>query len=615
MAERKKAERKKKDIWLELFQAGYELVEKNVIFGPVLRYIRVDTDDKEIRASRDFARCYSDRIIYANRAVRLEPEEWAYVLAHGLLHYALWHFEEKDGPVRSDPVKWNVACDMYVTRFLMGVKLFKPPAAVNTEFPYPSLSEEELYRRLMPIKLDESHMGFSIGSGYTDMALSPRADPLYVLFSILGIKKNPKQEFARIFEQALTDAVNAAVGVAAGYIENINENPLTKMSPAERARRWFINCYPLLGALAASFKIIEDPAICAREDISVAAVSESLSAIYFNPGRGLREEEYRFVMAHELLHVGLRHQSRCQGRDPYLWNVACDYVINGWLVEMGVGTLPNTELLFDDNFKGMSAEGIYDLIVRDIRRFKKLATLRGVGLSDMLGEGEVRFYKAPVSLDEFYRRALNDGLEYHKSSRGLVPAGLEEEIRALWRAPIPWDVELARWFDRFFAPLEKKRTYARLSRRQAGTPDIPRPRAVPAVEDLDGRTFGVVIDTSGSMDRYALAVALGAVAGYAAGRDVPYVRVVFCDAAAYDAGYMPPDAIMSGIRVRGRGGTVLQPGVDFLENAKDFPKNGPILIITDAECDHFIVKREHAIMIPKGRHLPFRPDGEVFVFE
>ena len=142
-----------------------------------------------------------------------------------------------------------------------------------------------------------------------------------------------------------------------------------------------------------------------------------------------------------------------------------------------------------------------------------------------------------------------------------------------------------------------------------------RSRLVPDDTLLDGRTFGVVIDTSGSMGRYMLAVALGSVASYADSHDVPFARVVFCDAAAYDAGYMAPEAILGNIRVRGRGGTVLQPGIDFLEHADDFPKDGPILVITDAECDHFVVRREHAILIPKGRRLPFRPDGEVFAFE
>jgi predicted metal-dependent peptidase len=72
---------------------------------------------------------------------------------------------------------------------------------------------------------------------------------------------------------------------------------------------------------------------------------------------------------------------------------------------------------------------------------------------------------------------------------------------------------------------------------------------------------------------------------------------------------------MGNIRVRGRGGTILQPGIDFLEQAQDFPRQGPILIITDAKCDKFVVRREHAIMIPKGKHLPFRPRGKVFAFE
>jgi predicted metal-dependent peptidase len=78
---------------------------------------------------------------------------------------------------------------------------------------------------------------------------------------------------------------------------------------------------------------------------------------------------------------------------------------------------------------------------------------------------------------------------------------------------------------------------------------------------------------------------------------------------------MSPDAIMGNVRIRGRGGTVLQPGIDFLDRAEDFPKDGPILVITDAICDRFVVKREHAIMIPRGSRLPFQPRGEVFAFE
>jgi predicted metal-dependent peptidase len=125
-------------------------------------------------------------------------------------------------------------------------------------------------------------------------------------------------------------------------------------------------------------------------------------------------------------------------------------------------------------------------------------------------------------------------------------------------------------------------------------------------------TFGVVLDTSGSMDARLLGKALGAIASYSAARDVPAARVVFCDAVAYDAGYVPVEDIAGRVAVRGRGGTRLQPGVDLLERADDFPADGPLLVITDGYCDVLRIRREHAFLVPAGRALPFRPRGPVF---
>lgn len=48
-------------------------------------------------------------------------------------------------------------------------------------------------------------------------------------------------------------------------------------------------------------------------------------------------------------------------------------------------------------------------------------------------------------------------------------------------------------------------------------------------------------------------------------------RVVFCDAAQHDAGYLPVTEIAGRVRVHGRGGTVLQPGIDLLHRAETRP--------------------------------------------
>jgi predicted metal-dependent peptidase len=400
----------------------------------------------------------------------------------------------------------------------------------------------------------------------------------------------------------------------------------------DRALAWFVSSYPLLGAMAAGFTLVPDAEIARAWDISIAAVSAEHGEIYINPHVGLSNEEWRFVLAHEMLHAALRHDRRALGRDPYLWNVACDFVINGWLVSMAVGHIPDGSL-YDPQLTGLSAESVYETLVTDMRRARKMLTLGG-HTGDVLGDwlsapeavhrrGSRRDTKAlpwevgnrvrAVDLDDFYRRSLTQGLEYQRSSgRGTVAAGLEEEIRALDHPPLPWDARLAQWFDEHVRAPEPRRSYARASRRQAASPDIPRPGRI-RPEQLAARpTFGVVLDTSGSMETKLLGKALGAIASYAIARDVPAARVVFCDAVAYDAGYVAVEDIAGRVKIRGRGGTVLQPGVNLLERSPDFPADGPILVITDGQCDVVRVRREHAFLVPKGARLPFTARGPVF---
>ena len=289
-------------------------------------------------------------------------------------------------------------------------------------------------------------------------------------------------------------------------------------------------------------------------------------------------------------------------------NVACDYIINGWLVEMGVGQMPEG-LLYDVHFKGMSAESVYDKLCENIRYYLSLDP------KDIIYSGDSDWEtQNGAEVDSFYRSAIQRGLDYHQQHRrGTLPGSFVEEVRAIQQPPIPWDVQLARWFDEQFRPLEPRRTYARLSRRQSATPDIPRPAWFLPEEQTEQRIFGVLLDTSGSMERGLLAAALGSIASYAETRDVHHVRVVFCDAAAYDQGIMAPDEIAGTVKVRGRGGTKLQLGIDLLDADAAFPKEAPLLVITDGACDRLNLRgRNHAFLLPAGNRLPFTPHGPVF---
>ena len=80
-----------------------------------------------------------------------------------------------------------------------------------------------------------------------------------------------------------------------------------------------------------------------------------------------------------------------------------------------------------------------------------------------------------------------------------------------------------------------------------------------------------------------------------------------------DQGIMAPDEIAGTVKVRGRGGTKLQPGIDLLDEDVTFPKEAPLLIITDGACDRLNLRgRNHAFLLPAGNRLPFTPHGPVF---
>jgi len=534
------------------------------------------------------------------------PSEWAWVVAHCLIHLGFGHTGWRGD---WDPA-WNLACCLTTNRFVAHLRVGQPPSGTAVATKYDQIaettrSEESCAARLRDLGTDlvlhTSGTGGPDGDLRWTSAVEPKAPPAAA---------GAQADWAELLAAGLARVAGEAVDGVGGVTRALK----TKW---QLALDWFVASYPLLGAIADAFTLVEDAEVCRTHGIRVAAISPVAAELYVNPRYGLTSGERRFVIAHELLHAGLRHDTRAGWRDPWLWNVACDYVINGWLTDMAVGDLPD-DVLYDQALRGLSAEEVYDRIVIDRRRMRKLATLRGVGLADVLRQPLPSVSGDPVQgvdLDEFYRRSLSDGLAaYQARGRGLIPAGLVEEIRALAHPPVPWDVELARWFDDRFPPMERARSYARASRRQSATPDIPRPGWHLPADPAEQRTFGVVLDTSGSMDTRLLAKALGAIASYAVARDVLSVRVVFCDAEAHDNGWMHPVDIAGRVQVRGRGGTVLQPGVTKLQEAPDFPRNGPILLITDAMCDRVRVQRDHAFLIPAGAVLPFPPRGPVFRF-
>ncbi|MET7782062.1 hypothetical protein ABZU94_35275 [Streptomyces mirabilis] len=587
----------KKDLAAEAFAEGMRLVRANRALAAI-GFSTCRQEDCPDSPRDGLVRVDSNGVLHVHPTRRAEPVEWAWAVAHAVIHLGFGHVPAAP-KTREQPDRHALAARCaVVNRFLLGFPIGLTPEDLPPT--YPDGDEEQLAARWRRGGTPAPYERCGTAGGEPDQLLVPWDT----------WKGGRAPDWQVEFAHALTRTVATAMDVAGGRRGSMRGGP-TRLQPWERALSWFISSYPLLGGIAAGITLVADAELARAHDISVAAVNAEAGEIYINPLRQLEDEEWRFVLAHEMLHAALRHGDRCGPRDPYLFNIAADYVINGWLCEMQVGTMPEG-LLYDAELKDLSAEEVYDRIAKDLRRMRRLSTLRGKGAGDILGApiGSPRDY---VDLDELYRRGLSHGFDLHQQlERGYLPGGLVEEIRALDHPPLPWDARLARWFDEFVPRPEPVRTYARPSRRQASTPDIPRAGRYFPPEEIARCTFGVVLDTSGSMDRMLLGKALGAIASYAEARDVPAARVVFCDAAPHDAGYLPVTEIAGRVRVHGRGGTVLQPGIDLLHRADDFPPGAPLLVITDGWCDVLRVRREHAYLIPQGARLPFTARGPVF---
>ena len=111
-------------------------------------------------------------------------------------------------------------------------------------------------------------------------------------------------------------------------------------------------------------------ALARREDASTPTAAVALVGarveLHANPEffASLNSSARVGVIKHEILHVILKHLLRFQGRDPLLWNLACDVVVNGligkWELPTGAirrSTFPDLPIPVDP-----TADQVYDLL-------------------------------------------------------------------------------------------------------------------------------------------------------------------------------------------------------------------------------------------------------------
>lgn len=115
---------------------------------------------------------------------------------------------------------------------------------------------------------------------------------------------------------------------------------------------------PFYGNVALKMRFIENNEFetCATDGMDFYYNKEFLEE--------LDVDELKFVVAHEVMHCVLAHCSNTRrgSRNPFLFNIAADHVINNDLVAGGLTMPRNVEGCCDYQYRGWATEAVYDKI-------------------------------------------------------------------------------------------------------------------------------------------------------------------------------------------------------------------------------------------------------------
>ena len=187
--------------------------------------------------------------------------------------------------------------------------------------------------------------------------------------------------------------------------------------------------------------------------------------IYYNPAwvATLELIEIMSVIAHEVLHVAFCHHLRRNGRDQARWNRACDYAINWILVASGVFRLPEGGL-FDEQYKGMTAEQIYNKLPTEDEEDDPSA-----GSDPLVGEvwdatnddGEPLTESEKASEEMKAQASVSEAMDAEQRvGIGEVDAAVREALEVNKIDAVAWYEQLAQWVTQYM-----------ISRSSFNTPD------------------------------------------------------------------------------------------------------------------------------------------------
>lgn len=194
------------------------------------------------------------------------------------------------------------------------------------------------------------------------------------------------------------------------------------------------------------------------EDYKIPTAATDGRCIRYNPKffATLTVGERNYVFMHEVMHMLLLHWKRVGGRDPQIWNVACDFVVNGLLDRMHWSLVsdklefkrPKMGCFVDGYYRGESAEEFYRKLCDENKNRKGTGKMAIVCNGRSLGQLPTDLEKALTAVvtegengnQELIEKEIRDLIKDVVKRRGLGDSYyVPKEIMKLSEAKkLPW---------------------------------------------------------------------------------------------------------------------------------------------------------------------------------
>ena len=329
--------------------------------------------------------------------------------------------------------------------------------------------------------------------------------------------------------------------------------------------------------------------------------------IFFNPDfvLSLTPQQQDGLFVHEVLHAALLHVLRRGTREPIMWNIAADIVVNGIIAPQNHFELPPGGSIRDTELEKLSTEEVYELLQKDVKKYKTFCLTNPDLLKEGFGDGKndngdsLSAHRREI-LETYWHNALAKSETIARSiSLGLLPAGMERELGAVKDAQLDWRSYLWRYL------VKTPTDFSGFDRRFIG-------RGL-YLENLAGESVKVyvAVDTSGSIDNEQLSMFLAEIRGILNSYPHLECELYYADADAY--GPYNIDSKSSLPPPTGGGGTSFIPFFSIVGDNWDGLKSAICVYLTDGYGSFPDKKPELPVLwvvTPGGLSLEKFPFGE-----